>query len=198
MPRGRYWTKQEIDTVKALVEVGLTHREIGDRLNRSHLSVRGLCTREGIKAPDKFTGIKKRRVQIYQFTDDEIKEIKDDFENSQMTTDEICEKYHFSKMVLYRLTQEHGFKPRKSGVPTWRRKLKVIDFSTLFRMYHEECETVDGIAKRLNVHRRVVYRSLDQHGLDRIPQYERKKIRDEFKDTGKTLKTWNEKLEAKR
>lgn len=196
MPVGKFWTDDEIEQVRKMLDKGLTYAEIGERLGRTKLSVRGMCSREGINEPEHVRKAKKKRIQEYQFTKKEIAAIKDDYENAEMTTEEICQKYHFSRMVLYRLADENEFTPRKAGVPTWRRKLKIIDFSTLFRMYYEECETIDKMTERLKVNRRVIYRSLEHHGLERMPQDKRIQLRDEFKDTGKLYKQINEMREA--
>lgn len=197
MPKGRKWKPEEIEKVRRYVAKGLTHSEIGEKIGRSGDAVNIICSRNGIKAPREFFTEKQRRSQGFTFTKEEIEEIRADVEDDKLSNQEIAAKYFITTDILRRLGKEQGFPKRKPGVPTSRRNLKVIDFSTLFRMYFEECDTLDNISKRLGVHRSVVRRSLETHGMDIIKQSKRKKLRDEFKDTGKLYKQINEVREAR-
>lgn len=174
------WTDREKQAARLYRENGLTDREIADFLGRSWNSVKSFFSYYGIEAPKEYDAQKRSRVHSIKFTPEEIEAIRKDFEEGEITVIELCAKYHFTTMVLYKLVDKHGFKPRKTGVPVWRRKVKIIPFPILFKMYHEDCMKLEEIAKHFGVNRRVVTRSIDKHGLERINQRTRLKIREEF------------------
>lgn len=188
------WTQEEIERAKALLESGLTHWEIGEKLNRSKESVENMFKRRKIKAPKEFYRVKRSRAATIIFSDEQIESIRNDYEENILRIVDICKKYHIGRETLYRLVDEYEFKERVRKACPDR---TIIPFKVLFDLYHEKLLTIEEIARRENVHKRVVQRSLDQHGMKRITIKERTKMRAKYSDSGKVLNRvadWSEKL----
>ena len=171
----------------------MTVRNIAYELGKSIFAVKEKKSRMGLRLSKAHIERRKEDLKI-TFSRDEYKAMRQEYEDmgdNRLKCSEIAAKYNLSVQVLKRIARERGWK-RKS----YYKRKPPLDFTALYKAYYEDCLSINQIRKMFRCSSRRVEWSLEVHGLVLLPQEERIKIRDEFKDTGKTIETWNEKLEA--
>lgn len=187
------WTKEQERMLREMVGQGMTVRQIAFEIGKSISAVKEKKSRMGLRLS------KDHIDKIYMdnrisFSKEEYRAMRSDYEDTgdhRMKCSEIAMKYNLSDQVLKRIARERGWK-RKS----YYKRKPPLDFTALYKAYYEDCMSINQIRKMFRCSSRRVEWSIEEHGLVLLPQEERIKIRDEFKDTGKHFGTWRDKLEA--
>ena len=191
--KSRVWTKKEEQALRDMVEQGMTVRHIAYELGKSISAVKEKKSRMGLRL-SKYHIERRIEEKKISFSRDEYKAMREDYEDTgdhRLKCSEIAAKYNLSAQVLKRIAREKGWK-RKS----YYKRKPPLDFTALYKAYYEDCMSINQIRKMFRCSSRRVEWSIEEHGLVLLPQEERIKIRDEFKDTGKHFGTWRDKLEA--
>lgn len=184
------WTKAEEEILKDGYKNHITDEVLSERLGRTPKSVWKKAQRMGIAT--------NPGPEPFEFSQSQMEKIEYEYVELKRSAAEIADDLGVSKKTIIRVVEKLGKSRnlKQANRIMNKRRQRVLPFSELYRLYFEECRSIDYIAKYYKCGYTTIMKNFERHGMAVMPKHERLKMRDEFRDTGKHFGTWRDKLEA--
>lgn len=114
-------------------------------------------------------------------TTEETERLRRDYETSAEPLTDIASRHYISRRALYRYANRHGWvRPTLEPRSTNHIEPRVIPFPSFYKAYFEDCLNTDELQKRFKCNHRVIKRTLDHHGIERMRRNERIQMKRHF------------------
>ena len=117
-------------------------------------------------------------------TTEETERLRRDYETSAEPLTDIASRHYISRRALYRYANRHGWvRPALEPRATNHIKPRIIPFRDFHKAYFDDCLDTDELQRRFKCSYRVIKRTFDHHGIERIRRNERIKMKRQFEDS---------------
>lgn len=191
MAGGKIWTNDEKQLLIDCYSMNMEADAIAERLNRSRQSVWKQAHRMGIAT--------KNGPQPFTFTESQKASIEHDYFVALKSANEIGREHDVSPKVIRNHISSVG-KARnlqKANQLLNKERERVISFSELYDLYFNKCYSLRALQRHFGCGYSTLMKNFERHGIARITRNERKRMHEEFKDTGKQynrIADWSERL----
>jgi hypothetical protein len=112
---------------------------------------------------------------------EETEKLRLDYETSADKLEDIATRHYISRRCLHRYVKRHGWvRPTLEPRSTNHIEPRVIPFPSFYKAYFEDCLNTDELQKRFKCNHRVIKRTLDHHGIERMRRNERIQMKRHF------------------
>ena len=112
---------------------------------------------------------------------EETEKLRLDYETSTDKLEDIATRHYISRRCLHRYVKRNGWvRPTLEARATNHIEPRVIPFPSFYKAYFEDCLNTDELQRRFKCNHRVIKRTLDHHGIERMRRNERIQMKRHF------------------
>ena len=112
---------------------------------------------------------------------EETEHLRLDYETSTDKLEDIASRHYISRRCLHRYVNRHGWvRPALEARTTNHIEPRIIPFRAFHKAYFDDCLNTDELQKRFKCNHRVIKRTLDHHGIERMRRNERIQMKRHF------------------
>lgn len=187
--KSTFWTEERLDTLRRLVfDEKLSNKELAEHFNVTIKAIERQMYRAGIKRDKELLTkiLREKTTNAIVFTEDEYEEMKDMFDEGYPLA-VIAEKFFVGVATMSDIARRKKWERDRSIVKYRYKQKHVTSFYELFELYMVQCLPFKETAARLKISESVLRKELKRHGIEQRRRQERIRIREEFKDKGKSV-----------